>query len=262
VFPIILHHGICGFGRLELGPIHISNFRWIDQAIAANGHRLSVPNVHPTAGIERRARILRRHVLHQLDRVWHERRCIIIAMSMGGLDARYMISRLGMADRVAALLTVCTPHRGSSYADWTVSQLIDRLGGSRLIRLLPLDIQGVVDLTRESCARFNQVVPDAPGVRDYSVNCIAPPEQMPLHARHAYNVIHRAEGANDGRVSRDSAVWGQHLATWPLNHWQAINSRLARLPPGDQRDVSPRYLEALAHVLHDCGGDAGEPLAS
>ena len=45
-------------------------------------------------------------------------RVVIIAHSMGGLDARYMISRLGMDDRVTALVTITTPHRGSPYADW------------------------------------------------------------------------------------------------------------------------------------------------
>ena len=33
---------------------------------------------------------------------------------MGGLDARYMISRLGMHDRVQSLTTIGTPHRGSA----------------------------------------------------------------------------------------------------------------------------------------------------
>ena len=42
---------------------------------------------------------------------------------MGGLDARYLISRLGMADRVLSLTTLGTPHRGTSFADWGVSRL-------------------------------------------------------------------------------------------------------------------------------------------
>src|SRR5262249_5187529 len=36
----------------------------------------------------------------------------VFAHSMGGLDARYMISRLGMAKRVLSLTTIATPHRG------------------------------------------------------------------------------------------------------------------------------------------------------
>ena len=42
---------------------------------------------------------------------------------MAGLDARYMISKLGMADKVATLVTIGTPHRGSYFADWGVKVL-------------------------------------------------------------------------------------------------------------------------------------------
>jgi triacylglycerol lipase len=41
----------------------------------------------------------------------------IIAHSQGGLDARYLVSSLGYGDRVAGLVTVSTPHRGSPVAD-------------------------------------------------------------------------------------------------------------------------------------------------
>jgi triacylglycerol lipase len=41
----------------------------------------------------------------------------IIAHSMGGLDARHLISRLGYSDRVASLSTISTPHHGTRIAD-------------------------------------------------------------------------------------------------------------------------------------------------
>ena len=41
----------------------------------------------------------------------------IIAHSMGGLDSRRMIVDLGMADKVASLTTIGTPHRGTILAD-------------------------------------------------------------------------------------------------------------------------------------------------
>ena len=50
------------------------------------------------------------------------RKLNLIAQSMGGLDARFAISRLGMADRIATLVTVSTPHRGSAIADWATEQ--------------------------------------------------------------------------------------------------------------------------------------------
>ena len=42
---------------------------------------------------------------------------------MGGLDSRYMISKLDMADRVLSLTTLGTPHRGTAFADWAVGKV-------------------------------------------------------------------------------------------------------------------------------------------
>ena len=42
----------------------------------------------------------------------------IIAHSKGGLDSKYMITELGMEDKVASLTTLCTPHKGSIIASW------------------------------------------------------------------------------------------------------------------------------------------------
>src|SRR5436190_277798 len=109
--PIVLSHGLFGFGELSLGRFKVSYFNHID----CDG------------------------------------KVIIIAHSMGGLDARYMISRLGMADRVAALVTLSTPHHGSPYADWCLKNLGMKLGAMKVARLLGLDVQAIADLSTESC---------------------------------------------------------------------------------------------------------------
>jgi len=61
-------------------------------------------------------------------------------------------------------VTICTPHRGSAYADWCLENLGRKLGGIRLMKLLGLDVRAVRDLTPEYCARFNERYPDAPDV--------------------------------------------------------------------------------------------------
>lgn len=164
-----------------------------------------------------------------------------------------MISKLGMADRVAALLTICTPHRGSSYADWVVRTLIKPLDRLGMTRLLPLDIAAIGDLTRDRCARFNADVPDEPSVAYYSIACVPMARRVPIYARHAHGLIRAAEGDNDGLVSLASARWGRHLATWPIDHVQAINSQLGRRPPHPNPDVSPRYLKALEQIAREIG---------
>src|SRR3954466_12517918 len=82
----------------------------------------------------------------------------IIAHSMGGLDARAMIARLGMADKVASLTTIGTPHHGTSFADFKLNR-----GGEKLIETVAnaIDFRGFGDLTRPACKAFNDEVRDA-----------------------------------------------------------------------------------------------------
>lgn len=244
--PIVLHHGLFGTDEVRLGPLRRSYWHKIDSALRERGNLVISTRVHPTAGVETRARELKQQILSRLDGAGHRERIVIIAHSMGGLDARYMIAKLGMARHVRALVTVCTPHRGSPYADWIERNLGRRIGLLPVLRKLGLDLSAGIDLTTERCARFNEEVPDHPDVRYASVNCVRPRHQMPAFALHSHTVIGQAEGENDGLVSAKSAVWGEHLASWPIDHWQAINRRyVIRLPGGD---VSPRYVALMEQL--------------
>ena len=44
----------------------------------------------------------------------------LIAHSKGGLDAKWMIEHLDMAEKVASLTTLCTPHQGSPVASFVL----------------------------------------------------------------------------------------------------------------------------------------------
>src|SRR3954454_24456744 len=111
MLPIVLHHGLGGLTSMKLGPLQLNYFRGIDTALATGGRRVIVPQVHPNAGIETRARQLKAQIIrHQRAAGQPDEPVIIVAHSMGGLDARYMIRKLDMESRVAALLTITTPH--------------------------------------------------------------------------------------------------------------------------------------------------------
>src|SRR3954467_1822949 len=134
MLPVVLHHGLFGTGDLQLGPLKISYFRGIDRAIAARGHPLIVTRVHPSSSIENRARQLKENILRQLRVLGRDdEKIILIGHSLGGLDARYAVAKLGLASHVAAVVTVTTPHRGSPFADWVVENLGRRLGGMQLV---------------------------------------------------------------------------------------------------------------------------------
>jgi triacylglycerol lipase len=232
--PLVLHHGFMGL-QFKAGPLNWGYFRGIDRGLAEQGYPLIISRVHPTAGIETRARQLKEIILRQLDILGRPReRVVLVGHSMGGLDARYMISRLGMADRVRALLTVTAPHRGTPYADWCVRHIGQRLGGLQLLNFLGLDMQEV---------------PDHPDVRYFSVSAARPWHRVPPFALHAHKIVCDAEGDNDCLVSVRSSTWGEHLGTWPADHFHTINKRMVlelRNPTGD---ITPYYVEAVAEVF-------------
>jgi triacylglycerol lipase len=250
MIPIVLHHGFMGVGDIRIGPVKLSYFRGIDRAIAGRGHPTIVPHVHPSGSIELRARQLKEQILRGLKAQNIEReRVLVIAHSMGGLDARYMISKLGMDDSVVALLTITTPHRGSPYADWCLKNLGQRLGGMRLLKMLKLDMQALSDLTTTSCRKFNRAVKNVTGVQYFSVSASRPWHRVPPFALHAYKVIADAEGDNDCLVSVKSSTWGEHLGVWPADHFHTINHKLVVELKEKTGDITPYYLKALDTVL-------------
>jgi triacylglycerol lipase len=247
--PVVLHHGLFGYGRVRVGPVEVSSFHGIDRAITATDRPVIVTHVHPTASIERRAAQLKRSLLGQLHETGHaHKKVVILAHSMGGLDARYMVSRLGMDDRVAAVVTISTPHAGSPYADWCLRNLT-RTGAMRLFTHIGLDVTAARDLTRDAAARFADDVPDAPGVRYYSISAARPWSRITPLLLPSWRIIHNAEGDNDGLVSVRSATYGTHLDTWPADHWHVINRRLTL--ELHRHDIRPRYLSLLSRLQQD-----------
>jgi triacylglycerol lipase len=191
---------------------------------------------------------LKQTIISQSDKQGIRRRVLIIAHSMGGLDARYMLAHLGMADRVAALVTVATPHLGSPYADWCIKNLGERMGGMKLLKLLKLDMRAISDLSTASCAKFNETVPDHPDVNYFSVSAAREWHRVPPFLLHSYKLIRDLEGDNDGLVSVKSAAWGRHLATWPADHLHTINKRFLPEIRGKTGNIVPYYLKMLETI--------------
>ena len=53
--PIVLQHGLFGFGDFKVGTLRVSYFNGIDRALEERGHPLIISRVHPTGSIELRA---------------------------------------------------------------------------------------------------------------------------------------------------------------------------------------------------------------
>lgn len=216
--PIVLVHGLFGFDRISLGAwTLVSYFPGIPHMLRQAGNRVVSGPLSPTGGVAMRAVQLKT----LLDRTLPGEPVHVIAHSMGGLDARYMVSRLGMAERVLTLTTVGTPHRGSPFADWGVRRL-ERVMRP-LLNYLALPADAFYDLTTTRCREFNEQVPDAPGVRYFSVagRCesgVFGPQWLFIQ-----QIVHAAEGPNDGVVSVASATYGERTDVWDGDHMSLVN---------------------------------------
>jgi triacylglycerol lipase len=216
--PIVLVHGLLGFGRVRVGPWVVANyFRGLPRALVAAGNRVYMPNLSPTGGIIDRACQLQAF----LDRKSPHEPVHLFAHSMGGLDARYLISCLGMENRVLTLTTLGTPHRGSQFADWGLRRF------ARLVRPLfvfsNVPYQAFYDLTAAHAEEFNARTPDAPQVRYFSV--AGRIERVVRHPQWALTArfLQKREGPNDGIVSVASAKYGERFDVWDADHLDLVN---------------------------------------
>src|SRR5436309_1513691 len=104
---VVLVHGMGGFSRVE----GVDYFWRVPALYRSLGAQVYVPGTTTFASVEKRAGELK----SQLDALTGP--LILLAHSQGGLDARWLVTKLGYASRVRALVTVATPHHGSPVAD-------------------------------------------------------------------------------------------------------------------------------------------------
>jgi triacylglycerol lipase len=231
-WPILLVHGIFPFHRLlqpALGGDNSRNdrfhyFRKIRSTLMQEGYAVFHTRVSWGGPLEQRAADLRNELIRITRNFTRWPRVHILAHSMGGLDARCMLHRFRMEDRVVTLTTIGTPHWGSPYADRGMKRFSSLM---HLGRALGVHLEGARDLTRDACARFNErtsAYEEQNGVQYRTLAGVQPLERVFLPLRRSWRIIFDEEGENDGLVSRTSAVWKTacHLETMDADHLNEI----------------------------------------
>lgn len=209
--PIILVHGLLGFDAIRIGKLElIPYFRDVAPFLRRAGNRVFVARLSPTSRVPQRAEQLLRFV----KRVSPIEPVHLFAHSLGGLDGRYAIARLGM--NVLTLTTLGTPHRGTSFADWGLMRFRWILQPGRFpnFQFMP----ALLDLTTTACQQFNRDIQDTPQVRYFSV-AGRYAGAWPLSSR----IVTANEGDNDGVVSLASANYGESFDVWNGDHLSLIN---------------------------------------
>jgi triacylglycerol lipase len=251
--PIVLVHGVLGYGRMHVGgSVLMSYWGNIPDVLAAAGNRVLVPRLPPAASVACRAAEL----VDFLDREAPGERLHLIAHSMGGLDARHAISRLGLAERVLTLTTLGTPHRGTVFADWGVRRVEPLV--KPVLDMLGLPYDAFHDLTTAGCCGFNEQTPDAPNVRYFSVAGRFALDWTMLHWQLSHRIIHALEGDNDGLVAVSSARWGEAFEVWEGDHASLVNRTLTMTPAGRRwPDRIPQYAALLQRLEQPPGSTSG-----
>lgn len=228
--PVVLMHG---FGLLAFlakgGHLH-------EEAMHLRLHGIAAfaPNVTPYHVIPQRAAMWKDRIEVILSQTSAEK-VNLIAHSMGGLDARYLISALGMADRVASLNTISTPHRGSSLALMALKQP-ERLrelvrNAANWVGENVMEVEADFHAALESLTPravtngFNREVPDVDGV--YYASWAGSAGKGALNSinplfRPFNTWLYSREGVNDGIVSVTSATWGDFRGQIEADHLQQV----------------------------------------
>ncbi|MFO1071275.1 MAG: alpha/beta fold hydrolase [Geminicoccaceae bacterium] len=185
---------------------------------------------------------------HQLARCLQrlpQRRLVLIGHSMGGLDARYVASRLDPERRIAHVVTLGTPHRGTVIADWALREPVPF---SRLMRWL--DRGALRDLTPERARRLNAEMPDRADVGYTALGGVCPSQDLAGSWRWCGELVAREEGPNDGIIALRSALRGPDALALSADHLELIGQG-ARPGAGVAAGRGPATaLAALRQVLH------------
>ena len=130
---------------------------------------------------------------------------------MGGLDSRFLISRICPTEyKVRSLTTIATPHRGSSVADMLFRDIgMENIEGLfRVLKRLKVDSGAFSQLTKKYINEvYNPVTPNDPSVRYFSYGASATPHMLSVF-KLTHDLLEIAEGPNDGLVSVASSKWG------------------------------------------------------
>lgn len=212
-YPVVLVHGMA-----------VKNFRFykafrhISDYLLNSGVVVYVLNHDGIGSIENNAAQLKREIGTILEKE-HAEKVNIIAHSKGGLDSRYMISKLGMGTKVASLTTLSTPHYGSKMCakilkmpKWIANiiafwgNVFYKIFGDEHPDLLTVANQ----LTDIYLQHFNEEITNESGVY-YQSYCsdIGSRRMFIMYLPHKFSV-YCEQSATDGIISVESGKWGDY----------------------------------------------------
>jgi len=229
---VALVPGVIGFDRL--GPLHYFNGVAAHLEGAFPGLTVRELTTDPLGTVSDRAEVL----ANEIVRVFGASGLVhLVAHSMGGLDARFLVSNDvgGLKTRVATVVGISTPHRGSPVASvfdaGNPLNLLPGLGhpAGLFFDELRAHTNAVHDLSEAGAAALDARCQDDPHVRYLDVAATGRPHLVPTSTFFLapYGFVKARKGDNDGVVPVSSSVRRQPpLATWAGDHADLIGHDL------------------------------------
>jgi triacylglycerol lipase len=255
-YPMVLIHGFGAMGTLFTSGLLQDQAAFLRQ----RGTLAFAPNVTPYDTTRVRCEGWAGHLERVLEMTGAER-LNLIGYSAGGLDARALASSLGFGARLASVITVATPNRGSALASWTLEQrppvrdvvigAMDVMGRLSYRDSAPRVEAGLRELTPEHVdQQFNPDNPDVSGVfygsfagrAGLGTDTRITPLQVIQN-----RILFRLAGVNDGMVPLSSAPWGELMGVVRSDHL-----RMCGVAPGS-REHANRFFLHIARELASRG---------
>ena len=254
-YPIVLAHGIAA-KQLRI----LNAFGRISGELEKEGYKVYIADTDGFGSIENNAIQLKRFI----EEVKAKENCDkvnIIAHSKGGLDAKYMITKLYMEEHIASLTTLCTPHRGSIIASkiWNLPVPIKRIFAFSIDSFYKLFCGDEHPDSMRACQELREVNESEETLQfsekvycqSYSTTINETKDcfimALPMKIHHHYEVFN-----NDGLVSEKSAKFGNYRGNCldiPISHVQIIDLFSKK----EQKGKIYSFYSKLCHELSEMG---------
>lgn len=234
-YPLILIHGT---GAKD----NILFWGRIPRFLKEMGINVYYGNTDAWGTIEDNAKLLQQTIDDILSKTGADK-INLIAHSKGGIDARFLISKLRYGHKIASLATISTPHYGTLIADYFLNNKTFQSPLAK--RILPVLIKIFGDnnpnlykvlneLSISAMKRFNQENLNDPLVYYSSYTSAMASKKDDLLYSWTYQYLMDKVGYNDGLVSVKSAIWG--------DKFQLFTNSIRGISHGEITDIKRRKI--------------------
>lgn len=247
-YPFLLLHGM---GMRDF--YYFNYWGYIPTELIKNGATIYYGKQDALGCIEHNSIAIKKRILEIISTEKCEK-VNIIAHSKGGLEARYVISQLGIASHIASLTTISTPHRGSCFADFVIDkvpypifQTICSFINKLYIKIgdIQPDVYTTAHQLTTTYARFF----NANNINDKNVYYQSYATVMKHCFSHPlllipYIIISKKEKCNDGLVTLSSAQWGHFQKVFMNESLGTSHTDIIALTKNDS-EITNIYIEII-----------------